>query len=73
MDYLSIIAIIISLATAISQLHLRKVHLGCVESECYKSKSVPPTPIFEDKIINTEPIEERFENNLTLYINTNGS
>lgn len=73
MDYIAIVAIVISVATAISQLHLRKVHLGCIESECYKTKSVPPTPIFVDKIINTEPIEERLENNLTPYINTNGS
>jgi len=68
MDYVSIVAIIISVATAISQLHLRKVHLGCIESECYRSKSVPPTPIVEQP--NLETIEE---NNLTLYINTNGS
>jgi len=68
MDYVSIVAIIISVATAISQLHLRKVHLGCIESECYRSKSVPPTPIVEQP-----NLEINEENNLTLYINTNGS
>jgi len=69
MDYVAIAAIIISVATAISQLHLRRVHVLCIDSECYKTKSVPPTPIFVDKIINTEPIEERLENNLDVYIN----
>jgi hypothetical protein len=64
MDYVALAAIIISVGTAISHLHLRKVHLGCIESECYKSKSVPPTPIVEQP-----NLEINEENKLDVYIN----
>jgi hypothetical protein len=70
MDYVALAAIIISVGTAISHLHLRKVHLGCIESECYKvGKSQPVTPIEVQPIALSETKEERNENKLDVYIN----
>jgi len=69
----AVIALIISVINAISHLHLRKINLFCVKSECYKSKSVPPTPVVEEQPkADLEKSEERLENNIEAYI-TNGS
>ena len=70
---IAIAALIISVINAISHLHLRKVNLFCINSECYRSKSVPPTPVvIEQPKALLERSEERLENNIEVYI-TNGS
>jgi len=51
MDAVSISALILSIITAvgafISHLHLRKVKVCCIESDCFKSQSEPSTPIIK--------------------------
>jgi hypothetical protein len=73
MDSVAIIALVVSVITAISQLHLRKVHILCIDSECYKSKTAPPTPIVEQPKHLEDTEGEKLENNVSIYINTNGS
>ena len=71
-DSVAVIALVVSVITAISHLHLRRINLLCINSECYRSKSIPPTPVVEQPK-PLEDIHEKIENNLASNINTNGS
>ena len=72
-DSVAVIALVVSVLTAISHLHLRRINFLCINSECYRSKSVPPTPIILEQPKPLEDIHEKIENNLASNINTNGS
>jgi hypothetical protein len=43
-----IVASITALGTLLATLHIKKCHAICIDSECYKGKSVPPTPTTSD-------------------------
>ena len=43
-----IVASITALGTVLATLHIKKCHTLCIQSECYKGKSVPATPTTSD-------------------------
>ena len=43
-----VVASITALGTVLATLHIKKCHTLCIDSECYKGRSIPPTPSTTD-------------------------
>jgi len=46
-----IISVVGSLVVLFRELHIQKCHLLCLDSDCRKKSSCPPSPIIENDII----------------------
>ena len=56
MEGVSWAALIVSIGSLLSQLHIRRVHTLCFDSDCRKMKSEPPTPVVVQPKLLSAPI-----------------